>query len=70
MSELAGTLRQVARGEVLESVPLSARTSVRVGGPAQLWVRPRDPQALVAVLGVLCDAGVPGTIVAIRTRSS
>jgi UDP-N-acetylmuramate dehydrogenase len=59
MSELAGTLRRVARGEVLEGVPLAARTSVRVGGPAQLWVRPRDPEALVAVLGVLCDAGVP-----------
>ena len=59
MSELAGTLRQAARGEVLEGVPLAARTSVRVGGPAQLWVRPRDPEALVAVLGVLCDAGVP-----------
>jgi UDP-N-acetylmuramate dehydrogenase len=59
MSELAGTLRRVARGEVLEGVPLAARTSVRVGGPAQLWVRPGDPEALVAVLGVLCDAGVP-----------
>jgi UDP-N-acetylmuramate dehydrogenase len=32
---------------------------VRVGGAAQLWVRPRDPEALVAVLGLLCDAGVP-----------
>ena len=59
MSELAGTLRRVARGEVHEGLPLAARTSVRVGGPAQLWVRPRDPEALVAVLGVLCDAGVP-----------
>jgi len=59
MSELAGTLRRVARGEVHEGLPLAARTSVRVGGPAHLWVRPRDPEALVAVLGVLCDAGVP-----------
>src|SRR5207237_806788 len=33
--------------------------AVRACGPAQLWVRPRDPDALVAVLGVLCDAGVP-----------
>ena len=45
--------------EVLEQVPLAPRTSVRVGGPAQLWVRPRDPESLVAVLGVLCDASVP-----------
>ncbi|MFL5359851.1 MAG: UDP-N-acetylmuramate dehydrogenase [Myxococcales bacterium] len=59
MSELAATLRRVAHGEVHEGMPLGARTSVRVGGPAQLWVRPRDPESLVAVLGVLCGAGVP-----------
>jgi UDP-N-acetylmuramate dehydrogenase len=59
MSELLSALKRASRGEVLRDVPLAARTSVRVGGPAQLWVRPRDPDALVAVLGVLCDAGVP-----------
>jgi UDP-N-acetylmuramate dehydrogenase len=59
MSELLSELRKAAHGEVLEGVPVGARTSVRVGGPAQLWCRPRDPEALVAVLGVLCDAGVP-----------
>lgn len=59
MIELVSALKRASRGEVLQDVPLAPRTSVRVGGPAQLWVRPRDPEALVAVLGVLCDAGVP-----------
>ena len=59
MIELVSALKRASRGEVLRDVPLAPRTSVRVGGPAQLWVRPRDPEALVAVLGVLCDAGVP-----------
>jgi UDP-N-acetylmuramate dehydrogenase len=59
MTELMEALKRASRGEVLRDVPLAPRTSVRVGGPAQLWVRPRDPEALVAVLGVLCDAGVP-----------
>ena len=59
MSELVSALKRASRGEVLRDVPLAPRTSVRVGGAAQLWVRPRDPEALVAVLGVLCDAGVP-----------
>ena len=59
MIELVSALKRASRGEVLRDVPLAPRTSVRVGGPAQLWVRPRDPDALVAVLGVLCDAGVP-----------
>jgi UDP-N-acetylmuramate dehydrogenase len=59
MIELVSALKRASRGEVLRDVPLAPRTSVRVGGPAQLWVRPRDPDGLVAVLGVLCDAGVP-----------
>lgn len=59
MIELVSALKRASRGEVLRDVPLAPRTSVRVGGLAQLWVRPRDPEALVAVLGVLCDAGVP-----------
>jgi UDP-N-acetylmuramate dehydrogenase len=59
MTELVPALRRAARGEVIEQAPLAPRTSVRVGGTAQLWVRPRDPEALVAVLGLLCDAGVP-----------
>jgi UDP-N-acetylmuramate dehydrogenase len=59
MTELVSALKRASGGEVLRDVPLAPRTSVRVGGVAQLWVRPRDPEALVAVLGILCDAGVP-----------
>jgi UDP-N-acetylmuramate dehydrogenase len=57
MSALLADLRRAARGEVLEQVLLAPRTSVRVGGPARLWVKPRDPQALVEVLRVLSMAG-------------
>ncbi len=51
-------LRAAARGEVQEAVPLAGRTSVRVGGPAQLLIKPKDPAALVAVLRVLSEAGI------------
>jgi UDP-N-acetylmuramate dehydrogenase len=51
-------LRKAARGEVLEQAPLAPRTSVRVGGAAKVWVRPRDPAALVEVLGALSAAGM------------
>ena len=51
-------LREAARGEVLEGVPLAGRTSVRVGGPARFLIKPADPGALVAVLGVLSEAGI------------
>jgi UDP-N-acetylmuramate dehydrogenase len=58
MSALVKELRKAAHGEVLEQAPLAPRTSVRVGGSAKLWVRPRDPAALIDVLGVLSSAGV------------
>ena len=58
MSALVANLRRAARGEVLEQAPLAQRTSVRVGGPARLWVRPRDPQALVEVLRALSAEAV------------
>ena len=53
MSALLTQLRKLSRGEVLEQAPLAPRTSVRVGGPARFWVRPRDPQALVDVMRFL-----------------
>ncbi|MCA1828698.1 MAG: UDP-N-acetylmuramate dehydrogenase [Myxococcales bacterium] len=51
-------IRRAARGEALENVALAPRTSVRVGGPARFFVRPRDPPALVEVLEVLSGAAV------------
>ncbi|HYR18134.1 MAG TPA: UDP-N-acetylmuramate dehydrogenase [Myxococcales bacterium] len=59
MSAFLSDLRRAARGEVLEQAPLAPRTSVRVGGAAKLWVKPRDPDALLEVLGVLATAAVP-----------
>jgi UDP-N-acetylmuramate dehydrogenase len=58
MSALLANLRRAAGGEVLEQAPLAPRTSVRVGGPARFWVRPRDPAALVEVLRVLAGESV------------
>ena len=58
MSALLATLRRVARGDVQEQAPLALRTSVRVGGPARLWVRPLDSKALVEVLHVLAAEGL------------
>jgi UDP-N-acetylmuramate dehydrogenase len=58
MSDLAEQLRRVCQGEVTEQFELAPRTSMKVGGPARLLVRPRDPESLVAALGVLSDAGL------------
>jgi len=58
---LIAELRRAARGEVIEQAPLAPRTSVRVGGPAKLLVKPNDPRALVEVLGSSAAPPFPGT---------
>lgn len=47
------------RGEIVRDAPLAPRTAVRVGGPADLLVRPADPDALAALLRSVRELGVP-----------
>ncbi len=47
------------QGEALRDVPLAPRTTIRVGGPADLLVRPADPDALAALLRAVRELGVP-----------
>jgi UDP-N-acetylmuramate dehydrogenase len=55
---LAGRLR----GELLRDEPLGPRTTVKVGGPADLLVRPADAEDLVTLLGQVRALGVPLTV--------
>ena len=48
--------------EVKAGEPLAPLTSVRVGGPAEALVRPRSPDALVALLRLAREEGVPVTV--------
>lgn len=52
-------IARCARGEVRRDEPLSARTAIRVGGAADLLVRPSDPDDLVLILRACRDLGVP-----------
>lgn len=47
------------RGELLRDAPLAPRTSIRVGGPADLLLRPADVDDLVAALAAARELGVP-----------
>ncbi|MFM2153115.1 MAG: hypothetical protein RL199_1550 [Pseudomonadota bacterium] len=47
------------RGEVKREAPLAARTSVRVGGSAELFVRPEGTDALVMLLALAREHGLP-----------
>ena len=54
---LAQALRKVVRGPVLEHEPLAAHVSIRMGGPADVFFRPIDPDDLVAGLRALRAEG-------------
>jgi UDP-N-acetylmuramate dehydrogenase len=47
------------RGEIVRDAPMAPRTSIRVGGPADLLVRPADPDALGELLRAVRELGVP-----------
>jgi UDP-N-acetylmuramate dehydrogenase len=59
---VAGWRDEIARrlrGEALPDEPLAPRTSIRVGGPADLLVRPADPDDLATLLRAVRELGVP-----------
>lgn len=47
------------RGELVRDAPLAPRTAIRVGGAADLLVRPADPDALGDLLRAVRELGVP-----------
>jgi len=54
-------LAAAVRGEAILDAPMSQRTSIRVGGPADLLVRPAGAADLVAILAACAERGVPVT---------
>jgi UDP-N-acetylmuramate dehydrogenase len=61
-SSLAEQVSLLGGCEVKAGEPLAPLTSVRVGGPAEALVRPRNPDALVAVLRLAREEGAPVSI--------
>jgi len=58
----ADWVREVAaavRGECTPDAPMAPRTSIRVGGPADLLVRPADPPDLATLLWTCASRRVP-----------
>jgi UDP-N-acetylmuramate dehydrogenase len=52
-------IERLVRGETQRDAPLAPRTAVRVGGPADLFVKPADGDDLAALLRACRDMGVP-----------
>lgn len=56
---LAESLKSMVRGRLLTEEPLSQHTTYGVGGPADLFFLPADPEDLMAALPVIREASVP-----------
>jgi UDP-N-acetylmuramate dehydrogenase len=59
---LVAEVGRLVTGEVRELLPLAPWTSVRVGGPAALSVRPRTVPGLVSLLQLARSEGLPVTV--------
>ena len=61
MSSVAASferLRAHVQGEIARDEPLANRTSVRVGGTAELFIQPKSASELARVLEILADDGI------------
>ena len=63
MNRLSQVIREVFRGELLEQEPLSLHTSLKVGGPADLFAIPRDVEDLRRLLEVLDEQQTPRIVI-------
>ncbi len=60
---LADLVRERVRGELLIDEPLSLHTSLKVGGPADLFVAPADLADLRELLRLFAEHGVPHLVI-------
>ncbi len=52
-------IRTFFRGQLLENEPMSRHTSLKVGGPADLYAIPEDAEDLQQLLKQLCERQIP-----------
>ena len=57
-------------GTVLYDEPMSAHTSFRIGGPADVFVTAKEPEAVKAVLAFGRKADIPVTVIGNGNRTS
>ncbi len=60
---LKDDLLAAAPGRVRFAEPMRLHTSFHIGGPAEIWAEPQDPEQLRRLLAVAADAGLKVTMV-------
>ena len=63
MNLYSEAIHAVFKGDLLEQEPLSLHTSLKVGGPADIFAIPRDIEDLRQLLKVLDDRQIPRIVV-------
>jgi UDP-N-acetylmuramate dehydrogenase len=63
MDQLFKTIRSVFSGKLLQQEPLAHHTSLRVGGPADLFAVPRDREDLQRLVQVLDEQQIPRMVI-------
>lgn len=63
MNRYSDAIRAVFKGGLLEGEPLSRHTSLRVGGPADIFATPRDAEDLQNLVKVLNDQQIPRIVI-------
>jgi UDP-N-acetylmuramate dehydrogenase len=63
MDQLFKTIRTVFSGKLLQQEPLAHHTSLRVGGPSDLFAVPRDREDLQRLLQVLDEQQIPRMVI-------
>lgn len=61
--ELREELLAAAPGRVRFDEPMRLHTSFHIGGPAEIWAEPQDPEQLKKLLSAASDGGLPVTMV-------
>lgn len=63
MKQLSEDIRTTFKGELLEQEPLARHTSLRVGGPADLFAVPQDRNDLLSLLKTVAKRQMPWFII-------
>jgi len=63
MKELAKQLQEMKIGTVKENEPLASHTTIKIGGPADLFIEPSTIENLEKVMNVIREAGVRWTAI-------
>lgn len=63
MNELENKLKEASVGKVIANEPLARHTTLKVGGPADLFVEPKNIEALQQTLRLLKEAGVSWRVI-------